>query len=213
MTFPFHDWLSVRSPRERRVLRGGSLTFAVWLLVTLVVRPYVTDISHQREALLRQREALAREQQLLAEAGAFEPRFGEIEGAVMDRARSLFAGSDDALLLNSLADHIGRLAARRRVMLHDVDADAPIAVESGVATMRLQIRGVSDLRGLVSFIADVEGGSKLVSIEELLLTRIESDPATGQEGAVGIVATLAGYAFVDSAGSTASEGLEPATSP
>lgn len=199
MTFPLGGWLAGRSARERRVLRGGFLLLAIWLLVTLVVRPYLTDISHQRAALLRERDALAREQQLLAEADAFEPRFGEIERAVMERARSLFAGSDHALLMNSLADHVSRLAARRRVMLHDIDASAPVEVTSGIATMRLQLRGVSDLRGLVSFIADVEAGSKLVSIEELLLTHIQSDPVTGQDGAVGIVATLAAYALVDSA--------------
>ncbi|MGH7517989.1 MAG: hypothetical protein ACREOC_11040 [Gemmatimonadales bacterium] len=192
------EWLARRPARERRFLRLGAIVLAVWVGVTLGLRPYVAGRRALGERLERARDLLARETQLLADAGGFAARYAAIERAALAEAPRLFAGPDLLTASSGLASYVGSQAGTQRVMMQQTESRPPEPAAPGVVRLRADFRGVSDLEGIAGFLAALERGPKLVSVEQLVLSRIAGVPAQGQGDALGIVGTVAGYALADS---------------
>lgn len=191
-------WLARRPVRERRALRLGAIVLAVWVVVTLGFRPYVAGRRALGERLERERDLLARETQLLGDARGFAARYAAIEHATLAEAPRLFAGPDLLTASSGLASYVGGQAGTHRVMVQQTESRPPEIAAPGVVRLRVDFRAVSDLEGIAGFLAALERGPKLVSVEQLVLSRIAGVPAQGQGDALGIVGTVAGYALADS---------------
>ncbi|MGH7629404.1 MAG: type II secretion system protein GspM [Gemmatimonadales bacterium] len=193
------EWLARRPVRERRLLRLGAIVLTVWVVVTLGLRPYAAGRRAMGERLERERDLLARETQLLADARGFAARYAAIERATLAEAPRLFAGPDPITASSGLASYVGGQAGMHRVMVQQTESRPPEAAAPGVIRLRVDFRGMSDLEGVAGLLAALERGPKLVSVEQLVLSRIAGVPAQGQGDALGVVGTIVGYALADSA--------------
>ncbi|HEY9226747.1 MAG TPA: GspMb/PilO family protein, partial [Gemmatimonadaceae bacterium] len=119
----------------------------------------------------------------------------------------LFEGKDDVMASAELASYLGEVATSSRVWLQDASTRPAVAIAEGVRSLRVDIRGESDLRGALRFLRALERGEKLVRIERLDISRT----ARGEEEEIetlSITATISGFAVADSV-TTAS--LRPAS--
>ncbi len=186
-----------KTARERRALRVGSAALGVWLLANLAVRPYWDGLTDLRERLARERGLLARETTLLAESRGFAIRFSAIERTTLDEAPRLFPGSDLLAASAALAGYAGGQAAVHRVMIQQSEGRLAENTGSGTVALGLDIKAVSDLRGIAGFLYALEHGPKLVRVEQLLITAL-APRSPAEEPALALVASLRAYALADS---------------
>lgn len=203
------EWMSRRTARERRALHLGLLVLCIWLGITLGVRPYYSGMTQMRERLARERDLLAREVQLLEDARGFTDQYDRIERAMLDEAPRLFAGPDLVAASANLASYIGGQAALHRVMVQQIDTRTSDASTEGVVALRVNIRGVSDLAGLMNFLTALERGPKLAVVEQFVISHTLTTQGRGQVEALGIVGTIAGYALIDSTTEAGTPDLTP----
>lgn len=177
-------------PRDRRALKLGALVLGPVLLFTHGVRPYLNARSNLLERLESERASYDRELRLLADSGRFpDLRRQAVEGLERQTAR-LFEGPNDATAGAALAAFVETRARESEVHLESTQTLAADSVAGGLMQLRVQIQGLSDLEGTLRFLAALESGDKLVSVEELRIERREgyvlsppaanrAQPATG----------------------------------
>jgi len=182
---------------------------AVVLLPALIfiwgVRPYRAALSDARDQLATERATLARERAAIMTARK-NPQLQHIADSAMRVMRPrLFEGKDDVMASAELASYLGDVAQRARVWLQDASTRpaTPAAQGGGVRTLRVEIRGESDLQGTLKFLQALERGDKLIRIDRLDISRVPRDDK-GVE-TLAIAATIAGFA-VNDAVSTAQKG-------
>ncbi len=193
-----------KTPRERRMVGVAGAALGVWLLISLAARPYWTSLGAMRESLARERDLAAREVTLLAESRRFADRYAAIERTTLDEAPRLFPGPDVLAASAALARYVGGQAAVNRVMVQQSEGRPPEDIGSGTVALRLDVKAVSDLQGVADFLYSLEHGSKLVRVEQLVLTKVAGPPQSEGSEALAMVATTTGYTFADSAKGRAS---------
>jgi hypothetical protein len=65
----------------------------------------------------------------------------------------------------------------------------------GIRTLRVEIRAESDIQGIVKFLQTLEGGTKLVRVDRLEISRTPSLEDKNGFETLGIAATISGFAF------------------
>jgi len=161
------------SARDRRALAVGCAVVAFALLWTYVVTPYMRALADTRARLDAARELLARELELAALAPALAVAAERAAGRLWDVAPRLFAGAGDGLAGAALAEYVRAHAREARVHIASVapvDADENAPTASSPVRLReiaLRVAGESDLEGLLTLIARLEGGEKLARVRGL----------------------------------------------
>lgn len=188
-------WSAMPS-RDRRAVVWGGIVLLLPLLYIWAVRPYRAALSGARDELAAERAALARERAAIATARE-NPQLQRVADSAMRAMRPrLFEGKDDVMASAELASYLGEVAANSRVWLQDASTRPAVAIADGVRSLRVDIRGESDLRGVLRFLRALESGAKLVRVERLDLAR----GARGEEGEVetlSVTATISGFAVAD----------------
>jgi hypothetical protein len=97
-----------------------------------------------------------------------------------------------------LVSHINNVAQRSDLLLQSA-ATRPTDLVNGIRALRVEIRGESDLRGILTFLQTVESGEKLLRVDRLDISR--SAAARDVEGveALAVAATSVGFAVPESA--------------
>ena len=95
-----------------------------------------------------------------------------------------------------LASYLGDAARRARVWLQDAGTRPAAPATQGVRTLRVEIRGESDILGILMFLQALERGEKLVRIDRLDISR---SPRAREEEieTLTIAATISGFAVAD----------------
>lgn len=180
------------SASERRTVTIG-LIIALPVLLFLAARPLRTALADSREQLAIETETLAREQAAIA-AARRSPELQHVADSLMQRVSPrLFSGRDDVMASAELVSYLDELAGSHHVLLSE-DATRPAGkAKSAVRTLNVDIRGETDLQGLLEFLQAIEHGPKLLNVSRLDIsrpTRDADDVETMQ-----FAATVTGYAL------------------
>lgn len=189
--------LSTMNSRDRRALMLGLMILGPALAYIWGVKPMLASFSRTRDQIFEQRQLLAQEKAAVA-AARQNPDLKRVADSAMNAmSPRLFEGRDDVMASAELVSHINDVAQESSVLLQSA-ATRPTEVVNGIRTLRVEIRGESDLRGVLTFLQNVETGSKLLRVDRLDVSR--SMAATEVEGVepLAVAATIIGFAIPDS---------------
>jgi hypothetical protein len=183
------------TPRDRRAVQVGALLLVPALLFSVLIRPYLTALRATEAHTIRERDLLHRERALLAGVRSAPAHLQRAERVLLAEAPHLFGGSDLGTASAALAHYVGNTAAAHRVFLQGSETRPPEGGGDGVARIRVDLRAVSDLEGLLAFLHELETGPKLLTVEALAIA--QTDRINGVERAdeeiLGLAATITGY--------------------
>ena len=152
------------APGDRRAILLGLGVIVSAAVIVLGVRPFYGALTDTQERLSVERGVLARELQLLESAAALPKH---IEEALRKTA------AVDLRLLEA--------ATLSRVLLREIESVAPargVEPPPGTETIRLSVRGESDLEGVLTFLDALESGLLLVRVRGLALEPVLARPET-----------------------------------
>lgn len=183
------------SAKDRRAITIGAIILLPFAVFLWGVRPYRAAIADAQDRLAVERDALARERGAVLTAQR-NPALQQMTDSVMHLMEPrLFEGSDDVIASSELAAYVGDLARGHHVWVQDAATRTATSATPGVRTLHVEIRGESDLRGILTFLDAMERGDKLVRIERLDISRGLSGPGNEQAETLTLAATVAGYAM------------------
>lgn len=189
---------STMKKRDRRAVILGTIVLLPGLLWIWAVLPYRAALSDVRDQLATERATLARELAAI-ETARLNPRLQHIADSAMRAMRPrLFEGRDNDMASAELVSYLGNVAHRTRLWLKDATTRPATQTPDGVRTLRVEIRGESDLLGTLMFLQALERGDKLVRVDRLDISRSpRADPKEGET--LSIAATVSGFAVGDTA--------------
>lgn len=161
--------------RERKVLLWGALIAIPALLYTYGVKPMRTSFADKKEQLEFERDALARERAAIA-AAKRNPQLQHVADSLMQTtSQRLFSSSDDVMASAELGSYIGEVAGKHHFLLTTATTGAVPKTKSIVRTLSEDIRGESDLQGVLEFLQALEQGPKLVRVSRIDISRPTRD--------------------------------------
>jgi hypothetical protein len=188
---------STMASRDRRAVILGAVILLPALLFIWGVRPYRAALADARDQLATERATLARERAAIATARR-NPQLQHVADSAMRAMRPrLFEGKDDVMASAELASYLGEVASATRVWLQDASTRPSLPESDGVRTLHVDIRGESDLLGILMFLQALERGDKLVRIDRLDISRSARSENEDVE-TMTIAATVSGFAVKDS---------------
>lgn len=199
-------FLAELRPRERRAIRIGLIVLVPALLLTGVVRPYFDALEESRDRLAAERALLVREKALVDEAVGFASTRLAAGEALEARSPRLFTG-DPTLAAGALVRYVAEQADRSRVLLEATETAGAGEPGPNVVGVRVRVRAVSDIAGVLELLRRLEDGPRLVRVEQLSLERREGyrGGGTATDGQdvqlVTLAATVVGYTLTSAEGS------------
>jgi hypothetical protein len=188
------------SSRDRRALRIAAVVLLPSLGWVYGVRPYLESLSAMRDQVVIESATLARERALIAERVRNPGLQRDVEKTAQSTAPRLFEGRDAVIASAELASYVTETAERSRVNLQQAATRPMISTAPGVRMLRIEIRGESDLEGILAFLNALETGYKLVRFDKLDISRAPGS-STEEDGfeTLTFAATVSGFAVDDSA--------------
>jgi hypothetical protein len=171
-------WLDRLSARDRRALVLGFVVLTPVLVWTAVVRPYREALAVTRDRIASERALLAREQRLIAEADELPAKVLNAQAESDRAAGRLVNAPNPALAEARVSDHLERLAEDSRVLLQEIRSvqTDPATEIAGLRTIRLGIRGESDLNGVTTMLHRMEGGQLLLRVQAMQIEPLMERP-------------------------------------
>jgi len=161
------------SKRERLVVAVGAAVSLVALTVAYVLIPQVRRWSDREAQIALKVGQLARLESVLAEEKSVRESLAELERKRQSADRRLLAGATAAVAGSSLQLLLNRYATESGMELQRVDA---VGQTDSIGPLqripaRITVRG--DIRGLVDILQRLQGGEKLLVVDEM---RVSSSP-------------------------------------
>jgi hypothetical protein len=116
------------------------------------------------------------------------------DSAMHDMSPRLFAGRDDVMASAELASYLGDVARQTRVFLQDASTRPAGPTVGGVRTLHVELRGESDLLGVLLFLQSLERGGKLVRVDRIDISQSPRSQDEDME-TLAIAATITGFAI------------------
>lgn len=198
--------------RERRTIILG-LWVVIPALVFMAARPFHAALGEARAELGTQRDLLARELALLQDLERYPAAFRTADSALQRVAPRLFEESDDVLATSRLTSYIAGQALTSHVLFQEAESRPTQRTRDGVRILQIEIRAEGDTEGMLRFLQSLERGPRLVTVQQVAITRAERVQEKGRAPitVLSLVATVNGFALPDSAGSRSASlaGVEP----
>jgi len=158
------------NPRERRVVLGGALVSAAALVLVLLGLPFAHRWAVREAAYTASREQWLRFAALTANTDRLRRALDERKLAHATGEARLVTGATPALAASALQGLLQRYADESSVQLNRVDvASQPRPAQPGLLAIPVQLQCQGDIYGLVDFLSRLEGGEKLLPLDELSL--------------------------------------------
>ena len=186
---------SALSASEQRTIKWALLVLLPFAIYLLGVRPYGVALGEARDRLASERALLARERGAVAMARRNPELQHLTDSALRAMEPRLFEGTDDVIASSDLAAYVGELARAHHVWVQDAATRTASSATPGVRSLHVELRGESDLRGIIAFLDALEHGDKLVRIDRLDISRGLSGPGNEQAETLTLGATISGYAL------------------
>jgi hypothetical protein len=150
-----------------------------------------------QQQLATESDAFARERAAVS-AAKRNPQMQHVaDSAMQAMSPRLFTGRDDVMASAEVASYLGEVARSSHVWLQDASTRPATALDGGVRALHVEIRGESDLRGILEFVKSLEGGSKFIRIQRLdISTQPGRSDQPGTE-TLALSASIVGYAIPD----------------
>ncbi len=204
--------LSAMSASDRRALILGAAIVVPSLFFVFGVRPYRAALADVQQQLSVERDAYARERAAVSAAQKNPLMQHVADSAMQATAPRLFVGRDDVMASAEVANYLGEIARSSHVWLQDASTRPATALDGGVRALHVEIRGESDLRGILGFLRSLEGGGKLLRVQRL---DISAQPGRSDEPGtenLAISASIVGYAIPDPSASASASAAKAAPS-
>ncbi|HEY6219028.1 MAG TPA: type II secretion system protein GspM [Gemmatimonadaceae bacterium] len=187
---------STMSPKDKRAVVIGSSIVLLSLGYVWGVVPYRAALAQTKDQLETAREALAREKATMIARHANPDAQRDADSALIAVSARLFIGRDDAIASSQLAAYLGDVARRSRVLLQDAGTRPSSTSPEGIRTLRVEIRAESDVQGITKFLQSLEGGTKLVRVDRMEISRAPGLEDKNGFETLNIAATVVGFAFL-----------------
>lgn len=188
--------------RERKVLFWGALIVIPTLFYYYGAKPFQASLTDKREQLEFERTALVREEGAIAAAKRNPALQGVADSLMKETVSRLFSGADDVMTSAELGSYLGEVAGNNHVLLTSATTGVVAKPRSHVRTLSEDIRGESDLQGLLEFLQALERGPKLVRVSRLDISRPTRDADDIET--ILFSATVSAYALAHEAPAAAS---------
>jgi hypothetical protein len=185
------SFLSSMSARDRRALViGGGIVAAAVAFAALRGGGEPGGVRH---AIRTEREALARERGLVLQAGAFAHALTAERERLNELSPRLFRGEDALAAASAVEAYVLDAAERSRVAVRQSESRDAGGAGEGITALQVDLRGESDLRGVLSLVRALDSGARLVRVERLAIERTAAG-APGDPERLDFVLTAFGYA-------------------
>ena len=187
------------SASDRRALLFGAVIIVPSLFFVFAVKPYRAALADVQQQLSVERDAFARERAAVSASKRNPQMQHAADSAMQAMAPRLFTGPDDVMASAEVATYLGDVARASHVWLQDASTRPATALDGGVRALHVEIRGESDLRGILEFVTTLESGAKFIRVQRL---DVSSQPGRAdQPGAetLALSASIVGYAIPDQA--------------
>lgn len=190
------------NPRDRRALIVAALVVLPVLLYRVAVSPYMQVLSDIHDRVEVQRELLRRELTVLEEAPAYPVLTRDAAAALSVEAPRLFSGPDELAASAALINYVSVESRRHRVLIQQSETRRAQPTGEGVLTLEITVRGMSDLEGLLGFLEALDGGPRLVRVEQIAIRRAQlvRIGTARDEEILNFNAVISGYALVGADG-------------
>lgn len=216
------NWLDGLPARDRRALMLGLLILGPVLGWMAIVRPYRAALNEAVELAASEAGLLARERALLASAAPLQEALVLAKDEAARAEYRLVTASNTALAERELTERLESVAYISRVLLEDIRSVAIGRDETpppGLRPVRLEVRGESDMQGVLGFLRDLETSSLLLRVAGMSLQpEMQRPPSRGRNdddrgpprptGVVEFVMIVEAYAQLNDGGAAAIRGIE-----
>jgi hypothetical protein len=194
---------STMSPGDRRALTLGAIVLVPSLFFVFGVKPFRAALAEVQQQLATESDAFARERAAVS-AAERNPQMQHVaDSAMQAMSPRLFAGRDDVMASAEVASYLGEIARADHVWLQEASTRPATALDGGVRALHVEIRGESDLRGILEFVKALESGSKFIRVQRLdISTQPGRSDQPGTE-TLALSASIIGYAIPDQSASPA----------
>lgn len=160
--------------RDRRAVTFGTLILVPALAFSLLIQPYRRARAELHDRVAEQRGLLARELALIAAAD-------RLPGDLKNAARMLAAlrprclpGRDALGATAALVSVVGDEARRHSVLLESIESRPAESAGGTLVAVRVEVRGRSDLEGLLGWLRSLETGARLLRFDGLTVARSDA---------------------------------------
>jgi len=168
-------WLGRLSPRERAIVLGGAAVAVLvfgWLFVLnplLSSNTATADLVPERERLLvRRMDLLARRGQIAAELEAANAGIDKLNARLLTAAAPAVAASELQKLVKDMAAEARTEIRSERIL--------PPEERGELLEIPVEIAVSAEIRQLVDLLARVEGAQKLLTVKDLRVRVVNSQP-------------------------------------
>jgi len=179
--------------RDRRALQLGAAVLLPALLYIWGVKPFRAALADTRDRIATERDVLARERAAVLAAQRTPERQRAADSAMRATTPRLFAGRDDVMASAELVSYLGDAARKSHVWLQDAGTRPASMGGGGVRALHVEIRGESDLQGILTFLQELERGGKLVTVERLDLSRSGRVGKQDEAETISLAASIVGF--------------------
>jgi hypothetical protein len=197
--------------RDRRALLLGAAVLLPAFLYIWGIKPFRAALSDTRDRIASERELLTRERAAVLAAQRAPERQLLADSAMRATAPRLFPGRDDVMASAELVTYLGDAARRSHVWLQDAGTRPASTAAGGVRALHVEIRGESDLQGILIFLQELERGGKLVTVERIDLSRSGRVGKLDDVETISLAASIVGFSVgADMESGTAATPARPA---
>lgn len=170
---------SALSKRERRTIAIAAGVIAFALIATRGMPAWIRSVSIGRDRAEQAALALTRAREAIAAHPVAQESLAARSQRLVALAPHLFGGTTAAETAAETVSFVTGTAAMRQVRItrQDVATDTSVAPFTRV---RLRLEAESDVTGIMSWLAALEEGQKVISLERLTLSALEPGAAREQ---------------------------------
>jgi hypothetical protein len=164
--------LSRMSDRDRRAITLGALVLLPGLLYVVAVKPYFALLAETKDRTAAERRLLARELDLIAQKTSLPATLVQARRKAELAELSLVQAQNPTMAEAELTELLEKVAGLSRVLLKEVrSVPTPRGHvdPEGVQTVRLAVRGESDLEGVLKYLKRIEESTTTLKVHELSL--------------------------------------------
>jgi hypothetical protein len=185
------------NPRDQRALRWGAFILVPALSYVFAGKPYVRALVEAKEEWHSEQQLLDREQALLNQIPAFDSYLAEANEAFRAEVPRLFLAEDLVVLTAEMGRYVEEAARQSEVLVQQREVADTQSLDGGVLAIRIELRAIGDLEGILGLLHRLETGPKRIHVESLVLDRSEWQGLSGTDtaGVLTFSATLRGYSL------------------
>jgi len=179
--------MSALARRDQRALWLGALIIVpvfAWRTVIMPASAWVVRTDARAEVAAG---LLAREQTLLRDGPRLPAQLAKARRLLSDDSAYLFTATDTVGATAALAAWLSGTARAAGLANVRIETAPAISVPGGLLSVQVDVQGSGDTKALAEWLATVERGPRLVTVERL-------DVATSGDGSLAVSARVRGFA-------------------